>query len=83
MNNKNGWNSFPRNILIVVYTVTVMWWVNFSQMSLKCSGCHTLETLRNSNIGQPLPSDMQEQDEDPPHPQFQEDQDEPLEDDDN
>ena len=26
---------------------------------------------------------MQEQDEDPPHPQFQEDQDEPLEDGDN
>ena len=35
-------------------------------------------------VGQPLPSDMQEQDEDPPHPQFQEDQDDkPLEDHDN
>ena len=56
----------------------------FLSLSLKWSGCRTLETLRNSNIGQPHPSNVQEQDKehrDQPYRQFQEDQDEPFEDD--
>ena len=43
---------------------------------LKLAGCRTLETLRNSNIGQPRPSDMQEQDEEhgkQPYPQAHKD----------